>query len=158
MKNIKYVLFFLALNLIACAKSKSIEGLWQLASMEIKDGKTNAWTNWKDGTQGYLLYDANNHVSLHLTTGNYDNFLPNFPNFTDTIPLLALKHLTNNYNYTGTYKIKNGVIMHKKLSHSNPSEWGDTAFRKFWFKGDTLIMTPVEEKNARLRLKWVLVD
>lgn len=134
----------------------SIDGLWKLVAMEVKD--SNSWKTWKEGTQGYLLYDQNCHVSLHLTTGNYSAFKEPFPSFTDTISERALRHLTNNYNYMGTYEIKENVVRHIKLSHSNPSEWGDTAYRKIWFIGDTLFMSPLETNNSSLRLKWIKVN
>jgi hypothetical protein len=136
-------------------KTNELTGLWKLHSMEVRDTLSNQWKPWREGTQGYLLYDNHKHVSLHLTTAFYNSFNNAFPNFTDTIPTDALKHLTNNYNYMGNYETKDSVVRHIKLSHSNPNEWGDTAYRKFYFKKDTLIMVPIEQKNAQLMLKWV---
>ncbi|MFT7114576.1 MAG: hypothetical protein ACI8P7_001363 [Candidatus Azotimanducaceae bacterium] len=41
------------------------------------------------------------------------------------------------------------------MSHSNPKEWNATVIRNFTFRNDTLILRPDEEKNAKLRLKWL---
>lgn len=128
--------------------------MWKLSAMQVRDTNLK-WQEWKEGTQGYLLYGTNKHMALHLTINDYGNTDLKFPNFTDTIEIKALKYLTNNYNYMGDYTVNDSVVRHIKLSHSNPTEWGDTSYRKFWFKGDTLIMTPKEIKNANLRLKWL---
>lgn len=163
MKNhlIIATLFF---GFIHCTPSDEVKntskllGLWKLYSMEVRGADSVSWQEWKPGTQGYLLYDENRHVALHLTTAFYNSFDSAFPNFTDRIPLRALKHITNNYNYMGYYETKDSVVQHIKLSHSNPHEWGDTAYRKFYFIADTLMMVPVETMNARLRLKWLRVN
>jgi len=136
------------------AQQNRVEGLWKLHSMEVLNASKHRKA-WKPGTQGYLLYDAKQHVSLHLTINQYDSFAIPFPNFTDSISSEALRHLTNNYNYMGLYEENDSIVRHIKLSHSNPNEWGDTAYRKFYLKNDTLIMTPIEKKNSSLLLKWV---
>lgn len=136
--------------------SNSIQGLWQLHIMEVKDS-ADQWQEWRDGMQGYLLYDDTKHMALHLIPDDYEKTDLDFPNFTDTIPLEALKYITNNYNYFGVYSIDsaNNIMTHTRISHSNPKEWHTEVQRRFWFSGDTLLMQPVEEKNARLRLKWL---
>ncbi|MFK8044024.1 MAG: hypothetical protein AB8B72_00915 [Crocinitomicaceae bacterium] len=71
-----------------------------------------------------------------------------------------MKYITNNYNYFGTYSIDydSSIVSHYKISHSNPGEWHTTARRRFSFKADTLVVRPVEEKNAKLRLKFTKED
>lgn len=135
-------------------QNEPIEGLWKLHVMEVKDSLDN-WQEWRGGMKGFLLYDGDGHMALHLMPKNYEKTTLAFPNFTDTISLEALKYITNNYNYFGTYTIDydSSIVSHYKISHSNPSEWYTTARRRFSFSGDTLIVKPVEEKNARLRLK-----
>lgn len=163
MKN-TLLLFSIVLGLNSChdesfeTNTLPILGLWQLHTMEIKDS-LNHWQEWRDGMGGYLLYDENNHVALHLFPKDYKNYKPHFPNFTDSIPTAALKHITNNYNYMGIYSIneKDYIITHKRLSHSNPRDWELEVKRKFSFIEDTLVMQPVEAENASLRLKWLKV-
>ena len=122
--------------------------------MQVQDS-SGLWKPWKTGTQGKLLYDNNRHVSLHLTINNYGNYKTEFNNFDTSITLKSLKHLTNNYNYMGFYRIKDSIVEHTKLTHSNPKEWGSISQRKFWFVNDTLFMQPLE--NKKLMLKWLKI-
>ncbi|PVW13529.1 lipocalin-like domain-containing protein [Marixanthomonas spongiae] len=141
---------------LAKTEADQLHGLWKLESMEQKDSLGN-WHEWRNGMQGYLLYDGNKSMALHLLKKDYEKTDLRFPNFTDTIPEAALKHLTGSYVYIGDYKIltHKSIVEHTRLSHSNPGEWGKTVQRRFSFSGDTLIIKPVEEKNASLRLKWL---
>ncbi|MFK8037670.1 MAG: lipocalin-like domain-containing protein [Crocinitomicaceae bacterium] len=162
-----FVIFFFLVGMASCHSEPEkastdiipIQGLWQLHIMEIKDS-LNQWQEWRDGMGGYLMYDNDNHVALHLFSKGYENYTPHFPNFTDSIPIEALQHITNNYNYMGTYQLDstNTIVTHKRLSHSNPRDWGLEVQRRFHFIGDTLVMQPVETENASLRLKWLKAD
>ncbi|QQX76641.1 lipocalin-like domain-containing protein [Aequorivita iocasae] len=80
------------------------------------------------------------------------------PNFNDSIPVETLKYITKSYCYTGNYKVseKDSIVSHFKLSHSNPSKFGLTAERRFYFSGDTWVMQAVERKNSKLMLKWLM--
>lgn len=151
-------------SLFACQnnslKPNKLEGLWKLESMKVRDTSTNTWSDYKGGMDGYLLYDRNKHVALHLYEKGYENDRIKFPNFNDSISLEALKHITKSYYYMGNYKVseKDSIVSHYKLSHSNPSEFGLTAERWFFFSGDTLVMQPVERKNSKLKLKWLKAE
>ncbi|MFT5970810.1 MAG: hypothetical protein ACI8ZO_001327 [Flavobacteriales bacterium] len=150
-----------AIFTVSCQQEKPkqhpIVGLWKLHIMETRDSINGYWTEWREGMQGYLLYDATENMSLHLTKKGYENFNLEFPNFQDTIPLEALKHLTGSYLYFGKYTIDiaKSQVTHQRISHSNPKEWNATVIRNFTFRNDTLILRPDEEKNAKLRLKWL---
>lgn len=159
LKNIAFVGILIAT--FACQdntiQNQHITGLWKLESMKVRDTASNTWSDYRGGMDGYLLYDGNGHVSLHLYEKDYESTGIEFPNFTGSIPLEALKHITKSYYYMGTYKVstEDSIVSHFKLSHSNPSEFGLTAERRFYFSGDTLVMQPVERENARLKLKWL---
>ena len=150
--------------LISCHsqdKSKNpIKGLWKLHAMEIRDSTDASWSQWRDGMQGYLLYDGDGHMALHLTTLDYEKTPLSFPNFNDSISLEALKHLTKNYNYHALYALneKDQTVTHSRISHSNPREWNAVVVRSYRFHGDTLIISPQEERIANLRLKWLKFD
>jgi len=162
MKSLKYIVFTGILAFaFSCQNDKpispTITGLWKLESMKVRDTATNTWSHYRGGMDGYLLYDGNGHVALHLYEKSYEKAGIEFPNFNDSIPLEALKHITKSYYYMGNYKISeaDSIVSHYKLSHSNPSEFGLTAERRFYFSGDTLVMQPIERKNSKLKLKWL---
>ncbi len=164
MKNtatlIKLTLLALTFNCCQDQKEKTagnISGLWSLHIMELQDTITGDWNEWRNGMQGYLLYDNYENMALHLTVKGYQDTDLRFPNFTDTISIDALKHLTGSYFYMGRYKVleNEGVVRHTRISHSNPGEWNAVVRRKFSFSGDTLVIQPEESQNAGLRLKWV---
>lgn len=132
-------------------------GLWELYIIEQQDPETKQWQQWRNGMQGYILYDDENHMSVHLTTTGYQDTELRFPNFVDTIPDEALKHLTNSYVYFAKYTVDEDqrTVEHARISHSNPGEWNAVVKRRFTFSGDTLMLEPLEEENSALRLKWI---
>lgn len=132
-------------------------GLWKLHIMEQKDSITGEWNEWRNGMQGYILYDNQDHMSVHLTTRGYENTPLSFPNFSDTIAIEALKHLTKSYVYFARYTIHENeqYVEHARISHSNPADWNMVVRRKYHFTGDTLVLQPMEENNSGLRLKWI---
>jgi hypothetical protein len=132
-------------------------GLWSLHIMEEKDSLTGQWSEWRSGMQGYILYDGQDNMAVHLTTKGYEDTPLRFPNFTDTISDAALKHLTGSYVYFAKYTVDTtrNVVEHARISHSNPGLWNEVVKRRFTFTGDTLILQPLEDQNAALRLKWV---
>lgn len=125
--------------------------------MEQLDSTTGKWSEWRKGMQGYILYDDKNNMAVHLTTLGYEETDLRFPNFTDTISQEALKYLTNSYVYFAKYTVdeEQSVVEHARISHSNPGMWNEIVKRKYTFKGDTLILQPVEKATAGLRLKWI---
>ena len=163
MRNNQILLLVVAALIMGC-NQKNIEtqinpfgGLWSLSIMEQQDSITGAWSEWRNGMQGYIHYDDNDNMSVHLTTKGYEKTDLRFPNFNDSIPIEALKHLTKSYVYFAKYTVdeKQGVVEHARISHSNPGMWNKVVQRKFAFSGDTLILQPVEQVNSGLRLKWI---
>ena len=132
-------------------------GLWSLYIMEQLNPETGEWSKWRNGMQGYILYDERDNMSVHLTTIGYEDTDLRFPNFVDSISNKALKHLTNSYVYFAKYSIdqEQCVVEHARISHSNPGEWNEVVRRRFTFSGDTLTLQPLEEGNSGLRLKWL---
>jgi len=132
-------------------------GLWSLYIMEQLNPETGKWSEWRNGMQGYILYDDKNNMSVHLTTVGYEDTNLRFPNFVDTISHEALKHLTNSYVYFAKYTVdeEKSVVEHARISHSNPGMWNEVVQRKFTFNGDTLTLEPLEQETAGLRLKWI---
>ena len=137
--------------------SNPLSGLWQLHIMEQRDSVSGQWHEWRKGMQGYLLYGEQGHMSLHLMKKGYEKTDLRFPNFSDTISIEALKHLTGSYVYFAKYTIDetNSIVEHDRISHSNPGDWHKVVRRRYSFLGDTLVLQPAEQKLANLRLKWV---
>ena len=138
-------------------KLNKLNGLWSLQIMEQQDSVTGQWNEWRNGMQGYILYDNAENMALHLTTKGYQDTDMVFPNFNDTISNDALKHLTGSYVYFAKYSVdeKESIVQHSRISHSNPSMWNQIVRRRFSFSGDTLILQPVEKTLSGLRLKWI---
>lgn len=163
MKNSKILFLLIAGLLYGCQqapeqkKLNKFTGLWSLHIMEEQNPETGEWSEWRNGMQGYILYDEQDNMSVHLTTAGYENTDLRFPNFVDSISIEALKHLTKSYVYFAKYSVdeEQGVVEHARISHSNPAEWNVTVRRKFTFSGDTLTLQPLEEDTAGLRLKWI---
>jgi len=168
MKNpsyrLKYLLVLItAALLIGCNQKNNVSdisqfsGLWSLFIMEQQDTITGEWSEWRNGMQGYILYDDKGNMSVHLTTKGYEDTDLQFPNFIDSISNEALKHLTNSYVYFAKYTIdeKQNVVEHARISHSNPGMWNEVVKRRFTFSGDTLTLQPLEKETAGLRLKWI---
>jgi len=164
MRN-KHILLALAIAalLIGCnQKNKNIThnpfgGLWSLYIMEQQDSITGAWNEWRNGMQGYIHYDDNDNMAIHLTTKGYEKTDLRFPNFVDSISNEALKHLTGSYVYFAKYTVdeEKNIVEHARISHSNPGLWNEVVKRRFTFSGDTLILQPVEKSISGLRLKWL---
>lgn len=156
--------FFVGVFLLSCqakvkVKTRGIEGLWELQSMKIRNLESGLWSDYRNGMQGFLLYDDNKNMTIHLTDKGYQNTALTFPNFTDTIDIEALKYLTKSYYYIGEYKILNdSMVQHTRISHSNPGDWGKVVKRHFKLRNDTLIITPTESRLANLELKWTRAE
>jgi len=164
MNNYKFLIaIFILVITLSCSKKEipkeenPLSGLWSLYIMEQMNPETEEWQEWRKGMQGYILYDENNNMSLHITTAGYEKTGIQFANFTDTISEAALKHLTNSYVYFAKYKVnkEEGIVEHARISHSNPSSWNEVVERRYTFIGDTLILQPVEKGKSGLRLKWI---
>jgi hypothetical protein len=162
MKNI-YTLLLILFFLFSCTqKTKQSDkdkfiGLWKLVVLEKQDPQSGNWDKYKDGLQGYILYDGIDHMAVHLTTRGYESTDLRFPNFTDTIPIEALRHLTNSYVYFAKYTIdeENKTVEHARISHSNPGLWNEMVYRKYAFSGDTLILHTTDDQPVPLRVKWI---
>lgn len=138
-------------------KTESIEGLWKLKKYEVLDS-IGEWKEAGNGFQGYILYDDKNNMAVHLTEVGYENTNLRFPNFTDSISIEAMKHLTKSYVYFAKYKLskKNKTLEHNRISHSNPGQWNQNVKRTYLIKGDTLILQPINiSGKITSRLIWI---
>lgn len=141
----------------------NLNGLWTLSSME-KPDSTGVMKPYAGGMQGFLLYEENGHVALHLSYEDFEKSELHFRNFTDTLNRAKLEYLTGSYHYIANYSLlsdstvagqREMIIEHDRIAHSNPNDWGVKVQRKLSLKGDTLKMQPLEESNSSIRLVWV---
>lgn len=169
MKTLKALLAFLFFVLVvACANKTNVSdhnrltGSWKLFQIQQLDSSNGKWGK-RSGTlnysTGYLIYDGQGGMGVHEALENYANF-----RFQDTTKLgnysvEDLKHLASNFTYFGRYKIlpNKKLIEHTILTHTNPRLWNTTNQRKYEFKGDTLILFPLEKEYANLRVVWTKV-
>jgi hypothetical protein len=138
-------------------KSNPFTGLWKLHILEARDSITGDWHEWLDGLQGYILYDAKNNMAVHLTPKGYQNTTLIFGGYADSASFEQLKYQSKSYVYFAKYEIldEEKIVVHHRISHSNPNLWNETVKRSYEFKGDTLVLTTLENKNSPLRVKWV---
>jgi hypothetical protein len=148
-------------------KVNQFVGLWTLDKMERFDKQADEWTEYSDSTngfpnglKGYILYDNSNHMAVHLVTKDYEKTDLIFPNSLqkfDSLPNHMLQKLAKNIVYFSKYKLDKDkkIVEHSRISHINPNQWSEVVRRKYTFKGDTLILEPVEDLGARFRLKWI---
>lgn len=135
----------------------NMTGGWSLYSMDLFSDSLNEYAPFLGGMQGNLVYDGKGHMSVQLQRADYNDFTGEVNNFTEENSDEALRHLTMNYCYSGTYVILPGdtIIEHHRLLHSDPGDAGSVVQRRISYANDTLILQPLEEQNAGFRLKWV---
>ena len=158
------LVLFIAFFLFGCNQETTdkdfnkFTGLWSLYIMERQNLKSGEWHEWRAGMQGYILYDGQSNMAVHHTTVGYEKFDLQYANFTDSISVEALKHLTNSLVYFAKYTVddEQKVVEHARISHSNPSQWNQVVKRRYTFSGDTLTLQPIEEGPLGiLRLRWI---
>jgi hypothetical protein len=164
MKNIQIIFFLLtAIILISCNpgsgenQTNKFSGLWKLIIIEQQDSISGEWAEYKNGLQGYILYDDDDNMAVHLTTKGYQNTDIIFHDFIDTVSIEELKYRTQSYVYFAKYTIleDEGIVEHARISHSNPNAWNITVRRSYQFSGDTLTLTTLEQQKSPLRVIWI---
>ena len=149
---------FLALSAGSCASDQDrFPGLWKLHIIERADPETGQYSEWNNGAQGYLLYDDQGHMAVHITTKDYAEVDFDLPFAVDSLSVAALKHRTKSITYFANYQLSEsqGTVAHARMTHTNPQEWNVIVTRNYHFLGDTLVLAPTEAKYSGLRLKWI---
>ncbi len=160
--NILLLLLTISLSIGCNQESKQkrfnkFNGLWSLHIMEQLNSETGEWSEYKEGVQGYILYDDIGNMAVHITAKDYENTDLRFPFLSDTLSNDALIHRTQSFVYFAKYTVfeSSQIVEHARISHSNPGQWNQVVTRKFTFSGDTLILEPMEKSYAGMRLKWI---
>ncbi len=165
MKQTKLILGILAIaTLYGCSTKKKsdnkFEGMWTLDKFESFDSVANRWKDASTlaGWSGYILYDGQGHMGVHLIPKGYKDFdtKKNLDSLSHDDLLELVKFYKSNFVYFANYNISGTTIEHKRLTDTEPGNWGTTLTRDFDFKGDTLILTAHENIGGQqLRLRWI---
>ena len=154
-------LLTLSMVFISCTHDakRPIIGLWKLVDMQEQDSKTDKWQPYKKEMQGYLLYDADSHMSLHMTVAGYEKTDLHFHDLADSVSVDELKHRSMSYNYMANYEFDpvSNIVTHHRISHSNPLEWNTSVKRSVAFNSDTLILTTLDRTNGAIKVKWLKI-
>lgn len=161
------------ITLIGCTNDNQMaqfKGLWKMQSHEIQDGNGD-WINhnWMNGGIGYIIYDGEGHMAVHITPKDFSAKKVNWENEIDSLGLKNYKpefelfnvienqSTTANYVYVSNCKIIDGnIIEHQRVSHGNPEKFNEIVQRGFKFIGDTLILSPLNlEGQEQRRIKWI---
>ena len=137
-----------------------LSGMWRLDRFEAFDSSSNTWSDdtTRIGWNGYILYDGQGHMGVHLTPKGYKDFDTN--KNIDSLnhdELVALtKFYKSNFVYFSNYNLTDSTVEHKRLSATEPQNWGKSLTRNFEFKDDTLILTAHEIiAGQKVRLRWI---
>ena len=171
MKEIKLLLGLLFLATIYSCSTKTqqagnkFDGMWRLDRFELFDSLANRWTDdtTRIGWSGYILYDGQGHMGVHITPKGYKDFdtSKNIDSLNQDELIAVAKFYKSNAVYFANYTLSENSVVHNRLSGTEPNNWGISLTRDFIFKQDTLILTP-QEINAgqkqKLRLRWLKLD
>jgi len=172
----KLLIFFTFTGLLCTCTNKSqlnrnrlLAGMYKLYIIENKDS-AGVWRQqeWARDGGGYIIYDGNGHMGVHIIPKGYEDFpwldeesaINNGKIGTriDSMSTAELKNaveeFSSSYVYFGSYAVDDtaDVVTHYRITSSIPAVWGTTVKRKFSFKGDTMVLEPL---NANRRLKWI---
>lgn len=138
----------------------TFDGMWRLDKFEAYDSLSNRWTidSTRVAWMGYILYDGQGHMGVHLIPGNYQDTdtNKNLDSLQDNELKELVKFYKSNFVYFANYTITGQTIDHNRLTATEPNNWGTTLTRDYDFKGDTLILTARETIGGKkLRLRWI---
>ena len=97
-------------------------------------------------------------MGVHLTPKGYKDFdtNKNIDSLNNDDLKKLIKFYRSNFVYIATVELTDSTVVHKRLSATEPKNWGTTLTRDFDFRQDTLILTAHESiTGQRLRLRWV---
>lgn len=135
-------------------------GMWSLDKFEAYDRLTHTWADdsTRIGWTGYILYDGRGHMGVHLTPKGYKDFdtSQNIDSLKQDDLIALVKFYKSNFVYFSDYLIVDRTVEHKRLSATEPMNWGKSLTREFTFNQDTLILTAKEMiEGQQVRLRWI---
>jgi Lipocalin-like domain len=155
---------FMLCTITACRNNEQIidgkfNGMWRLEKIESIDKESGNWTydSTFTGWNGFILYDGQGHMGVQITPKGYKDFdtNKNIDSLSNEVLKELVKFYQSNWVYFANYKVTNRTIDHKRLSATNPKDWGSVLTRDFEFRKDTLILTAHEIVGGKKsRLLW----
>lgn len=132
-------------------RTNKLQGMWKKSSFQNLN-KNNIWEefSWHKNGDMYLIYDGLGGMALHSQPDDYIAFFSEQNKANQKYCVDSLKVYQENYVYFAKYKIIKDTLFHYKITHTNSSEVGTTAKRRFTFIGkscDTLLLEPIEFSN-----------
>lgn len=157
----------IGLTLYSCVTNKAktstrLHGMWMLDKWETFDSLTNTWTDDKTrvGANGYILYDGQGHMGVHLTPKGYKDFdtNKNIDSLNRDDLIAFVKFYKSNQVYFADYTYTENTVIHILRSSAEPKNWGKELIRDVEFRQDTLILTPKAlnpGQKQSIRLRWI---
>lgn len=148
-------------------KREKFHGMWRLDKYESFDSISNTWrqdsTTWGQDTSsidgsGYIMYDGEGHMAVHLTPKGYKDFdtKKNIDSLNNEDLKKLIKFYQSNFVYFANVELTDSTVVHKRLSATEPRNWNTKLVRDYEFRQDTLILAARESiSGKRLRLRWI---
>jgi hypothetical protein len=163
--NFSKLLFalFMLLPFSACRNNEQtndskFNGTWKLDKIETLDKESGKWfyDSTFTGWTGYIIYDGQGHMGVQITPKGYKDFdvIRNLDSLNNDGLKELVKFYKSSWVYFAEYKITNNTIEHKRLSATEPKDWGTVLTRDFEFRNDTLILTAHEIVGGRKSRLW----
>ncbi len=138
-------------------------GMWRLEMVESLDETSGKWEYDSTffGWTGYIIYDGSSNMGVQLTPRGYKDYKTDksIDNMENQELKDYLRLYQSNLVYFGKYFTHDNTIEHRRLSATNPKDWGTVLVRNFEFRKDTLILTAHEKMLGRKsRLWWIKMN
>lgn len=139
-------------------------GRWKLGAIQIQDTTNNSWNaagGLNRNRSGFIIYDGQGGMGVHHVSENYKDYQLEGKGGLDSLSHNDLKMLATNFVYFGKYRVneKEATVEHHIESHIYPHAWNSIAKRKYEFREDSLILSPIEGNfTAPVRLIWLKLD
>ncbi|MCP9200853.1 lipocalin-like domain-containing protein [Gramella sp. GC03-9] len=139
-------------------------GRWKLGNIQVQDTLTKAWNNaggLNKDRKGFIIYDGLGGMGVHHVSENYEQYILEGKGGLDSLSQKDLKKMATNFVYFGKYRVNEDdkTIEHHIESHIYPQAWNTIAERRYEFREDSLILSPINGNfTAPVRLVWLKLD
>jgi hypothetical protein len=156
-------------NNSANKRNEQLAGLYKLYNIQVQDSAGVYQHEWASDGTGFIVYDGNGHMAVHITPKGYDQYKWVLSENESLYPgkikakmdsmsvdelKAAVAEFVSNYVYVANYSVSDSadIVTHNRLSHTIPASWNTIVKRRFIFHGDTLELHNDVDKR---RLIWI---